>query len=269
MSDETIDLSKLSETELHILRLFAQGHTAKSVATETERTVGAVNERLREARRKTGIASSRELARILAAQENRDEKIDLDQRDEDDPDDTQAIAGTRRLWLAGGIFIMIAITFVGSVLATTMLTQSAPSSVTDATPDDPMLGTWASRMSPGDKYRLVRTEQRDAAWADPAERTITAEYKRILQSRGVRDETLRVHCAATLCEVALRAAISNTQAQSLTEDFQTHTFYDKLAAKGYIGQTAGFGGDGPAKAPIYVHFSYWAKRGSENEKRPR
>lgn len=38
-------------------------------------TEGAVNERLREARRKTGVGSSRELARLAAAPENRDEKI--------------------------------------------------------------------------------------------------------------------------------------------------------------------------------------------------
>ncbi len=69
------DLSRLSDTERQILLLLARGHTAKSAATVLDLTEAAVNERLREARRKTGVGSSRELARLTAAQENRDEKI--------------------------------------------------------------------------------------------------------------------------------------------------------------------------------------------------
>jgi DNA-binding CsgD family transcriptional regulator len=69
------DLSRLTEAERQVLRLLAQGHTAKSAATQLRLTEGAVNERLREARRKTGVGSSRELARLVGPQENRDEKI--------------------------------------------------------------------------------------------------------------------------------------------------------------------------------------------------
>ena len=73
--DATIDFGKLNAAERTALSLLAQGHTAKSIANLTDRSVGAVNERLREARRKTGVGSSRELARMLFAQENRDEFI--------------------------------------------------------------------------------------------------------------------------------------------------------------------------------------------------
>lgn len=69
------DLSRLSEAERKILLLLARGHTAKSTASVLDLTEGAVNERLREARRKTGAGSSRELARLVAAQESRDDKI--------------------------------------------------------------------------------------------------------------------------------------------------------------------------------------------------
>ncbi|HET6407092.1 MAG TPA: sigma factor-like helix-turn-helix DNA-binding protein [Chthoniobacteraceae bacterium] len=54
------DLARLNEAEREALRLLAEGHTAKSIAGLTGRSVAAVNERLREARRKTGIGSSRE-----------------------------------------------------------------------------------------------------------------------------------------------------------------------------------------------------------------
>ena len=58
-------LEALNDYELEILRLLANGHTAKSIAARLGRSETAINERLREARRKTGLGSSRELARLL------------------------------------------------------------------------------------------------------------------------------------------------------------------------------------------------------------
>ncbi|MET3667694.1 LuxR C-terminal-related transcriptional regulator [Caulobacter sp. 1776] len=70
------DLPRLSEAERRVLLLLARGHTAKSAATALGLTEGAVNERLREARRKTGVGSSRELARrVSTPQETWDDKI--------------------------------------------------------------------------------------------------------------------------------------------------------------------------------------------------
>lgn len=270
MSDETIDLSKLSEAELHILRLFAQGHTAKSVACETERSVGAVNERLREARRKTGVASSRELARILAAQESRDEKIDLDRPGEEGTGIRPAELSRRWRWRAGGTFVMIAIAVAGA-LAATLLTRSAappaPPPASRPVPIDPSVGSLASSMSPGEQYRQVRQETRDEAWAALAERFIATEYEQVLRSRGVKDKA-KVYCAATICEVTLRASTSDAQSAALAEDFQKWSFSERFAAHGYIGKSAGFGGAGPANARAFIHFSYWTKA-TGNEKRPR
>ncbi len=70
-------IDALCEKELEILRLLASGHTAKSIAVCLDRSETSINERLREARRKTGIGSSRELARLLANQKNWDKNIDL------------------------------------------------------------------------------------------------------------------------------------------------------------------------------------------------
>lgn len=74
---DTSVLDRLNSTERDILTLLAQGHTAKSIAIVRVVSVASVNERLRSARRKTGIGSSRELARLVAGQENRDDLIDL------------------------------------------------------------------------------------------------------------------------------------------------------------------------------------------------
>lgn len=67
----------LTERELEILRLLAAGHTVKTIAARLENSETAINERLRSARRKTGVGSSRELARLLDAPENCDKNIDL------------------------------------------------------------------------------------------------------------------------------------------------------------------------------------------------
>ncbi|GEN99470.1 hypothetical protein NSE01_13030 [Novosphingobium sediminis] len=67
----------LSVRELEVLRLLAEGHTIKSIAAQLDRTEASINERLRDARRKTGVGSSRELARQLVAQKIWDKNPDL------------------------------------------------------------------------------------------------------------------------------------------------------------------------------------------------
>lgn len=70
-------IASLTALELEILHLLANGHTVKSIAVSLDRTEASINERLRDARRKTGVGSSRELARRLDAQKIWDRKIDL------------------------------------------------------------------------------------------------------------------------------------------------------------------------------------------------
>jgi DNA-binding CsgD family transcriptional regulator len=63
------EASRLSERERETLRLLLRGHDAKSSARALGISVHVVNERLRDARRKLGVSSSREAARLLAAHE--------------------------------------------------------------------------------------------------------------------------------------------------------------------------------------------------------
>src|SRR3546814_3135512 len=57
--------------------LLVAGHTVKTIAARLGRSETSINERLRSARRKTGVGSSRELARLLDLQKTCDENIDL------------------------------------------------------------------------------------------------------------------------------------------------------------------------------------------------
>lgn len=59
----------LSDKEKETLRLLLRGHDAKSSARELGLSVHTVNERLRDCRRKLGVTSSREAARVLMAAE--------------------------------------------------------------------------------------------------------------------------------------------------------------------------------------------------------
>lgn len=59
----------LTDKEKATLRLLLRGHDAKSSARELGLSVHTVNERLRDARRKLGVTSSREAARQLLAEE--------------------------------------------------------------------------------------------------------------------------------------------------------------------------------------------------------
>ena len=62
-------LAALTDKEKETLRLLLRGHDAKSSARELGLSVHTVNERLRDARRKLGVTSSREAARQLLAEE--------------------------------------------------------------------------------------------------------------------------------------------------------------------------------------------------------
>ncbi len=62
-------LDVLTDKEKDALRLLLRGHDAKSSARELGLSVHTVNDRLRDARRKLGVTSSREAARRLLAEE--------------------------------------------------------------------------------------------------------------------------------------------------------------------------------------------------------
>ena len=63
-------LDTLTDKEKETLRLMVRGHDAKSMARELSLSVHTIHERLRATRRKLGVTSSREAARLLFESEN-------------------------------------------------------------------------------------------------------------------------------------------------------------------------------------------------------
>ncbi|MBB5710504.1 helix-turn-helix domain-containing protein [Sphingomonas xinjiangensis] len=108
-------VAALSAREKEALRLLLAGHDAKSASAALGLSVHTVNERLRDARKKLGVSSSREAARLLGEQEqaapNSHGYEDLGVVHAASEDREDGRPGRRRTrdavaWLSGGMLIM-------------------------------------------------------------------------------------------------------------------------------------------------------------------
>ncbi len=138
----------LTEKEKQTLRLMVRGHDAKSMARHLGLSVHTVNERLRDARRKLEVSSSREAARLLLDTEGDDpEKL----ADKHIGEATGAAAaaqcdvpstGTKRgpiaaspvAWLIAGVAIMSVILGILVLAAPQSAPQSAASPASSEAP---------------------------------------------------------------------------------------------------------------------------------------
>lgn len=190
-------MSRLNESERAVLRLLAQGHTAKSIATTIGSSTAAVNERLREARRKTGVGSSRELARLLRAQEACDEQIGVSLAPAAEAPSTQSKWTT--VFQRKGVIAVIFIPGIAAIAAL-LAAQPDPTEPAAQTISDPDLGTF-TLAGPSWLYKTVRQEPRDPSWAPTAEKALRERYQDVLFF-GEKARTLRITCRAMTCEVA-------------------------------------------------------------------
>ncbi|GAA3901902.1 hypothetical protein GCM10022276_20800 [Sphingomonas limnosediminicola] len=256
-----VDLSRLSESERGVLRLLAEGHTAKSIAHAIETTPAAVNERLREARRKTGVGSSRELARLLKAQEIRHEQIGVGRgpsRRAPFPDrDVQP-------WRPQtGVLAMLGIFVVAAAGAVTLMTQTSP---VTTNVDDPLIGTpLVNGPDLATLHERVRSEARDQTWAGPLESAIRARVMQI-PLVGKDGNVLRVTCGSSLCEIAgtligpkdkAELDDQNSQINRTVKDLQVPPLPDDLAKLGLKMEAATFtsGKGKPDKLAFLLYYS--------------
>ncbi|MEZ5743218.1 MAG: DUF4019 domain-containing protein [Sphingomonadaceae bacterium] len=114
----TSGIDLLTDREAETLRLLVRGYDAKSAARELGLSVHTINDRLRQARRKLGVTSSREAARMLAEHEDgTPEKLAGKNfgmacdaaRSEAGPETGKVVQKRRTwLWIAGGIAVILA-----------------------------------------------------------------------------------------------------------------------------------------------------------------
>jgi DNA-binding CsgD family transcriptional regulator len=257
----TIDLARLNEAERRVLRLLAEGHTAKSIANELGSTPTAINERLREARRKTEVGSSRELARLLKAQENRDNLLGVAGRQRTSATDSVPAAEPWRPQT--GVVAMIALFLVAAAGAATVMSQAQPSS----NEVDPLIGGPIERFGqPADLHAKVRSETSDRSWAGPTEAALRARLMQI-PLVGKDGNVLRVTCGATLCEIA-GTLLGNGQKpgeydpklplNKAVADLQDKPLHDDLAKLGLKDESGSFT-SGQGKPDRIVFLLYYSR----------
>ena len=195
-SENSPDLSRLNDSERRVLSLLAEGHTAKTVARELNLTPAAVNERLREARRKAGVGSSRELARLLKSQENRHEQMGMGKAA---AASSEASSTDAKPWRPRtGVVAMVSLLVLAAAAAAALTGQSNPPEAQV----DPLLGTpLQTGPDPAALHAQVRAESRDPSWASKTEAAIRARALQI-PLIGKDGNTLRITCASKLCEIA-------------------------------------------------------------------
>lgn len=131
----------LTEKEKQTLRLVVRGHDAKSMARALDISVHTVNERLRHARRKMNVSSSKGAARMLLEAESGSPKSLVPKQLGADPEavgiDKAAAPNVgdgrrkRLFWIIGGIAIM---SLFAATLALTLLSHE-PAAMLDTAPD--------------------------------------------------------------------------------------------------------------------------------------
>jgi DNA-binding CsgD family transcriptional regulator len=252
----TLDLSRLSAAERQALRLLAEGHTVKSIATAIGSTPATVNERLREARRKTGVGSSRELARSLKAQENRYNLIGMGNARRLGAPLSQPDAETWRPQT--GVSAMIGLLTLTAAGAAALLTQAQPANELRSNPQmitDPDLGTFAVD-GPAWLYPMIRKEARDPNWAAVAERTLRERYATVL-FYGTKPQTRRIMCRTRTCEVAVSIPIIKSKS---TYGEAEASIVKDMRRKALIQAGAVVSADTKSRRAFYLAYYLRAKR---------
>jgi len=168
-------IDALSEREKAALRLLLSGHDAKSIARHLDLSVHTVNDRLRAVRRKLGVSSSREAARLLAKAEGANHNFAVPENFgiADRPGTAQQTAASGRqgavghwsIWL-GGAMLMLSLFVAGLLMMSRGDTGSATQqSAADQTATTAYKASASASIGNARTWlRLVDTAQWTASW---------------------------------------------------------------------------------------------------------
>ena len=257
-------LDRLNASERELLLLLGRGHTAKSIAALKDLSELAVNERFRSARRKTGIGSSREIARLLVAQENRDDFIGLVEpaaRPSDIPrPDAPRRASLLRRW-------SLPVSATAILIASAILAQQ-----TAVAPSRPIPPAAAAIFAPREPspdvaalHAEIAADATTTAWS--AETTaVLAQAYRQLPDFNDRIESLDVTCNTDLCEVVgvSRQGLDSDRTNALMASIQSREINEIAAGQGLDLVVQSFNSsrdDGVGEASAATVFvAYWRRR---------
>lgn len=254
-------LDRLSETERDVLRLLGQGHTAKSIAALRGLSVAAVNERLRSGRRKTEVGSSRELARLLAAQENRDDFIGLAAGSASPPGSPRPDAGPSRRasFLRRWSLPMIAAALLSAAALFAQQTATPPAAAPTGR-GQPLVSELLSHQQQAPDMAALHAEAvgaPDPDWSARTEALLSERYRAVLSEADGLD-SFGVTCGATMCEVAgtTRLDVAGAQVADLLARLQDVATGDPIPG---LEHRLGHYGPSPARPGAFVFVGYWGR----------
>ncbi|MGQ3040387.1 MAG: helix-turn-helix transcriptional regulator [Brevundimonas sp.] len=257
---DTSVLERLNAAERDVLVLLAQGHTAKSIAVLREVSVAAVNERLRSARRKTGVGSSRELARLVSAQESRDDLIGLAAAPPTDPASIRPDATPSRQTLHPGRWSIVMIVAASLAAAALFAQQTASVSMPNGQSPSVVSDLLSHQQRVPDMAALhaEAAGAPDPSWSTATEAAISDRYNAVLEAAdGV--ESFKVTCSATVCEAAgaTRLDVAGAQVADLLARLQdVAAGTEQLPGLDHV---YGSYGSNPARSGSFVFVTYWRR----------
>lgn len=263
-------LERLNPVERDLLAMLGRGHTAKSIAGLKSLSEAAVNERFRSARRKTGITSSREIARLIVAQENRHDFIDLAAPSPGSTDIPRHVAQQsrratffRRWRLPMAASALLAIAFF-------VHQTSTPPAASNRRPLPPAAQAMFTPAAPSPDVMALHAEVSsgtpDPAWSPTTEATLSQAYTRATDASGAV-ASLDVTCNASLCEVVgvARPGLSATETDALMEAIQFPIVQEIISTQGLdlVVQSINSTRDESAdERPGPVFVAYWRRAAS-------
>ncbi|WP_296722444.1 DUF4019 domain-containing protein [Erythrobacter sp.] len=201
-------VDKLTERERETLRLLLNGHDSKSMAAELGISVHTVNDRLREARRKLGVPSSKAAARLLAQHEAVTPPENLARNEmggalTTDPRDVDASPGAGRgsflVWLIGGM-LMLAIIIAAVAMTAAPYDNATNGEVAiradDRTGEQPARD-WLALIDASDWGRAIETSgrsMRDSLSAQQLAQAVTSAREPFV---AIESRTLAANAAAS------------------------------------------------------------------------
>jgi DNA-binding CsgD family transcriptional regulator len=235
----------LTEKEKQTLRLIVRGHDAKSTARSLGLSVHTINERLRDARRKMAVSSSREAARLLLEVEGEpllaapdllgDTGIGEDAAPPVDDQGSAPIVGVRRpirrSWIFGGFAMFFAL----GLLALAALPQ------TDSAPPPASVSADAPNPAVVDAARRFLALLDQGNWADSYQATATSFHKlNTLQVWSAASEKARTPLGAMVA----RTLVSQEDLPAPPHGYEVVKFRTRFANKGETLETVSLDREG-------------------------
>jgi DNA-binding CsgD family transcriptional regulator len=242
----------LTEKEKQILRLIVRGHDAKSSARSLGLSVHTINERLRDARRKLVVSSSREAARLLLEAEGggtgaadpdffRDMRIGEDAGGAPMDQGPAPIGGARRATRRSQIIIGVLImTLALGLLALVALPQDASTPPPPAPPSATSAATNAEVVDAARRWLGLLDQSR---WDESYRGTATA-FRRLNTLQAWTAASLQAR--APLGAIISRTLISEEELPAPPHGYEVVKFRTRYANRGEAVETVTLDREGGA-----------------------